>query len=227
MSVIVKICGLSTEATLDAALEAGAEWIGLNFFPKSPRYVDLAKAAELAALARGKAQIAALVVDADDATLAAIVQQVAPDWLQLHGSESVERVAEIRRRFGLPVMKAIGIRSAEDLAVVPAYAAVADHLLLDAKPPKGAVLPGGNGVPFDWRLLDALDPALTYMLSGGLDADNVAAAIAATTASGVDVSSGVETAPGIKDADKIRAFIAAARGTLDNGRLAVGERMAS
>ncbi|WP_018182301.1 phosphoribosylanthranilate isomerase [Kaistia granuli] len=230
MSVIVKICGLSTEATVDAALAAGADMIGFVFFPKSPRAVSLERAATLAARARGRAEIVALTVDMDDASLAEIVATVRPDWLQLHGGESVARVAEVRSRFGLPVMKALGIRGAEDLAGLPAYAAVADRLLLDAKPPKGADRPGGNGVSFDWRLLDALDPRLSYMLSGGLDADNVAEALALTRPFGIDASSGVETAPGIKDPDRIQAFIAAIRGfrsNADKGRTIAGERMTS
>jgi phosphoribosylanthranilate isomerase len=226
MSVIVKICGLSTEETLDAALDAGADRIGLVFFPRSPRFVDLDRAKALAERARGRAAIVALVVDAPDSMLISIVETLAPDWLQLHGKEGLLRVEEIQQRFGRKVSKAIGIRTADDLAAVAAYARLANEVLLDAKPPKGAVLPGGNGVTFDWHLLDALDPGLPYMLSGGLDPDNVAAAIAATGARAVDVSSGVESAPGIKDPDRIRAFIAAARGSMDQSRLS-GERMAS
>jgi phosphoribosylanthranilate isomerase len=230
MSVIVKICGLSTEETVDAALAAGADMIGFVFFPKSPRAVSLERAAALAERVRGRAEIVALTVDMDDAGLAAIAETLKPDWIQLHGGESVERVAEIRQRFGLPVMKALGIRTSEDLAGVLAYAAVADRLLLDAKPPKDADRPGGNGVSFDWRLLDALDPGLSYMLSGGLDADNVAAALALARPPGIDVSSGVENAPGVKDPDRIRAFIAAIRGfrpNADQGPATAGERMTS
>lgn len=230
MTVIVKICGLSTEETLDAALDAGVDMVGFVFFPKSPRAVSIERAAALAALARGRAEIVALTVDMDDAGLAAIADTVKPDWLQLHGGESVERVAEIRRRFGLKVMKALGIRSAEDIVGVAPYAGIADRLLLDAKPPKGAAHPGGNGVTFDWHLLDALDPGLSYMLSGGLDADNVAEALALTRPFGIDASSGVESAPGIKDPARIRAFIAAIRGfrpTADQGRTIAGERISS
>jgi phosphoribosylanthranilate isomerase len=230
MSVIVKICGLSTEETVDAALAAGADMIGFVFFPKSPRAVTLERAAALAERVRGRAEIVALTVDMDDAGLEAIAETLKPDWIQLHGGESVERVAEIRQRFGLPVMKALGIRTSEDLAGVLAYAAVADRLLLDAKPPKDADRPGGNGVSFDWRLLDALDPGLSYMLSGGLDADNVAAALALARPPGIDVSSGVENAPGVKDPDRIRAFIAAIRGfrpNADQGPATAGERMTS
>lgn len=223
----IKICGLATEATLEVALRAGADMVGLNFFAKSPRFVTLDMAARLAQQARGRAAVVALAVDPDDALLEILVETVKPDWLQLHGGESPTRVAVVRERFGLPVMKAIGIRSAEDVAMTAEFAAVADRLLLDAKPPKGAVLPGGNGVTFDWSLLDALDPALSYMLSGGLDAANVAEAVRRTRAHGVDVSSGVESAPGIKDPDRIRAFIAALRGNLDQSRPASGERMTS
>ncbi|BCP55905.1 N-(5'-phosphoribosyl)anthranilate isomerase [Kaistia sp. 32K] len=230
MSVIVKICGLSTEETVDAALAAGADMIGFVFFPKSPRFVTTERAATLAERARGRAGIVALTVDMDDAGLAEIAQTVKPDWLQLHGNESVDRVAAVRHAFGLPVMKALGIGGTEDLARVPAYAEVADRLLLDAKPPKGAKHPGGNGVAFDWHLLDALDPGLSYMLSGGLDADNVAEALALTRPFGIDASSGVESAPGIKDPDRIHAFIAAIRGfrpNADQGPAIAGERMTS
>jgi phosphoribosylanthranilate isomerase len=230
MSVIVKICGLSTEETVDAALAAGTDMLGFVFFPRSPRAVTPERAAQLAERARGRAEIVALTVDMDDAVLAEVVDTLKPDWLQLHGGENVARVAEIRERFGLPVMKALGIRSAEDLAGIPAYVEVADRLLLDAKPPKGADRPGGNGVSFDWRLLDALDPGLSYMLSGGLDADNVAAALALAHPPGIDASSGVESAPGVKDPERIRAFIAAIRGfrpNADQGPATAGERMTS
>jgi phosphoribosylanthranilate isomerase len=230
MTVTVKICGLSTEETLDAALDAGADMVGFVFFPKSPRAWSASCRARAFETARGKAEIVALTVDMDDAALAAMIETVRPDWLQLHGGESVERVAEVRSRFGLPVLKALGIREAADLAWISAYAAVADRLLLDAKPPKGATLPGGNGVSFDWYLLDALDPGLAYMLSGGLDAGNVTRALAVTQAPGIDASSGVESAPGIKDPDRIRAFIAAIRGfrpNPDHSRALAGERISS
>ncbi|SHF63558.1 phosphoribosylanthranilate isomerase [Kaistia soli DSM 19436] len=214
--VLVKICGLSTAETLEAALDAGADMIGLNFFPKSPRSVSIETGAALAAQVRGRAEIVALTVDMDDAGLAAIVEAVRPDWLQLHGHEDPDRVAALQRQFGLGVLKAIGIRTADDLAEVTRHAGIADHLLIDAKPPAGAVLPGGNGVPFDWALLDGIEPGLPYMLSGGLNPGNVAEAIARTGARGIDVSSGVEAAPGIKDAALIRAFIAAVRGGSEN-----------
>lgn len=228
MSLIVKICGLSTDETLDAALDAGADMIGLVFFPRSPRFVSIDDGQRLAERVRGRAEIVALTVDMDDVELGEIVEFVRPDWLQLHGRESPERVTELQNRFGLGVLKAIGIRSADDLAQIPAFAAVADRLLLDAKPPAGASHPGGNGVAFDWSLLDALDPDLAYMLSGGLDAGNVAEALIRTGAPGVDVSSGVEIRPGIKDPDLIQAFIAAARGSKsvsDEGRRIPGERV--
>ncbi|SFT10685.1 phosphoribosylanthranilate isomerase [Methylobacterium sp. yr668] len=208
----VKICGLSSEATLTAALEAGADWIGLVHFPRSPRHVALAGAAALSALARGRAERVILLVDPDDALLAASVEAVDPDLVQLHGRESPERVAAIRARTGRPVMKALGIATSADLAALPAYAAVADRILLDAKAPPDAALPGGNGRRFDWEILRgaALPPGT--MLSGGLDAGNVADALARTGIGAVDVSSGVETAPGVKDPAKIAAFVAAARG---------------
>lgn len=211
MSLEIKICGLSTPETLDAALGAGADMVGMVFFAPSPRHVDLATAAALAARARGRAGIVALTVDADDATLAAIVDAARPDMLQLHGKESPGRVAAVRVRFGLPVMKAIGIATAADLARLSAYADVADRLLLDAKPPKGALLPGGNGVPFDWNLLAGLDLTRPFMLSGGLDPDNVGEAVRRVRPPGIDVSSGVERAPGIKDPARIAAFLRAAR----------------
>ncbi len=225
--VLVKICGLSTAETLEAALDAGADMIAFNFFPKSPRYVSVETGAELSARVRGRAEIVALTVDMDDDGLAEIVEAIRPDWLQLHGSESPARVAEVQTRFGLGVLKAVGIRTAEDLAAVAAHAGAADRLLIDAKPPSGSALPGGNGVAFDWALLGGIDPALPYMLSGGLNPDNVADALASTGARGVDVSSGVESAPGVKDVDRIRAFIAAVRGTqpLEDDRRRSGERI--
>lgn len=211
MSLEIKICGLSTAETLEASLSAGADMVGMVFFAPSPRHVDLATAATLGAQARGRAQIVALTVDADDATLAAIIDALRPDMLQLHGRETPERVAAIRARFGLPVMKALGIASAEDLAALAAYEGVADRLLLDAKPPRGATLPGGNGVAFDWNLIAGLDPARPFMLSGGLDPENVADAVRLIHPPGLDVSSGVERGPGIKDPSRIEAFLRAAR----------------
>lgn len=211
MSVIVKICGLKTPETLEAAIEAGADWVGFVFFPKSPRHVTLDLAAELGRIVQGRAKKVALSVDADDADLDAIEKALEPDMHQLHGQESPERVNAIRARFGHPVMKAIGIAEAADLDAARAFSAAADWLLLDAKPPKNAILPGGNGLPFDWHLLAGLDLQKPFMVSGGLDPANVGKAIAMSRPAGVDISSGVETAPGVKDPAKIRAFVAAAR----------------
>lgn len=214
MASTIKICGLSTPDALAAALAAGADMVGFVFFEKSPRFVGLDTARALADQARGAAKIVALSVDPPDTMLAAITRALAPDFLQLHGSESPERVGEIRRRFGVSTIKALGVAAAQDFARAMDYDEVADWLLIDAKPPKGAVLPGGNGAPFDWRLASGFAPARQWLLSGGLDAGNVAEAIALSGARGVDVSSGVESAPGVKDAGKIAAFIKAARAAL-------------
>jgi phosphoribosylanthranilate isomerase len=211
MGLIVKICGLSTAKTIVAALDAGAEMIGLNFFPPSPRYVSLEEAARLATYARGRGEITAVTVDMDEAGIAAIVEAVRPDWLQLHGREPLEQVLALKRRFGLPVMKAIGIREGVDLSLAGTYRGVADRLLLDAKPPKGATRPGGNAIAIDWAILEGFDPGLPWMLSGGLDPGNVGEAVRLTLPMGVDVSSGVESAPGRKDPNLIAAFVAAAR----------------
>jgi phosphoribosylanthranilate isomerase len=211
MTPIVKICGLSTAATLEAALAAGADMAGFVFFPKSPRHVGYETARALGAQARGRARIVALSVDADDDALGRIIEALSPDLLQLHGRETPSRVREIRQRFGRPTMKAIGVAAPEDFAAAAPYDGVADFLLIDAKPPRDAVLPGGNGLAFDWRLARRFSPRRPWLLSGGLDSDNVAEAIARSGAFGVDVSSGVESAPGVKDEMKIRAFIAAAR----------------
>ena len=209
-SLIVKICGLRTAETMEAALTAGADMIGLVSFALSPRHVDATAAAALADQARGRAEIVLLTVDADDAMLAALVAAIRPDWLQLHGHETPDRVAAVRRRFGRPVMKALGIRDAADLEKAADFAA-ADRLLFDAKPPKDATRPGGNGLSFDWRLLAKLDPRLRFMLSGGLDPATVAEAVRIARPLGVDVSSGVERAPGDKDPALIAAFVRAAR----------------
>ncbi|HCQ67433.1 MAG TPA: phosphoribosylanthranilate isomerase [Rhodobacteraceae bacterium] len=205
----VKICGLSTPEQVSWAVEAGARYVGFNFFAKSPRYVELGTAAELAVeVPPGIAKVT-LVVDPDDATLDAILARVPTDMIQLHGQESPARVAEIRARHGLPVMKAIGIADAGDVAKLAAYSPVADQLLVDAKPPKGAPLPGGTGVAFDWGLLQGYRFQRPWMLAGGLTPENVAAAVKLTGARQVDVSSGVETAPGVKDEARIRAFLRA------------------
>jgi phosphoribosylanthranilate isomerase len=211
MSVLVKICGLKTPEALDVALEAGADMVGFVFFPPSPRHVGLAAAAELGRRVGDRARKVALIVDADDVLLKSITDALRPDLLQLHGAETPARVQAINARFGLPVMKAIAVEARADLAAVKLYDTVADRLLFDARAPREATRPGGLGKPFDWHLLEELDLAVPYMLSGGLDPDNVAAALRITGAPGVDVSSGVERAPGEKDHDKIRAFIRAAR----------------
>jgi phosphoribosylanthranilate isomerase len=208
----IKICGLSTADTLDAALAAGADFVGFVRFPRSPRHVSLETAAALSGQARGRALRAVLLVDADDAEIAALVEAADPDLLQLHGAETAARVRQIRARFGRPVMKAGGIATRADLAAATAIAQAADRLLLDAKPPRTPqALPGGNGAAFDWSLLAGLDPRLPFMLSGGLSPDNVEAAIAATGTAAVDVSSGVESRPGVKDPALIEAFVRAAR----------------
>ncbi|MEJ1157205.1 phosphoribosylanthranilate isomerase [Prosthecomicrobium sp. N25] len=213
MSLLVKICGLKTPETVAAALEAGADMVGFVFFPRSPRNVSLTEAALLAEPVRGRAGIVALTVDATDDDLAAIVDVLRPDLLQLHGAETPKRAAAVRARFGVPVMKAVRIAEAADLAPVAAFAPHVDRFLFDAKPPPAlaGALPGGNGLAFDWRLVRDLDPGRPYMLSGGLDPANVARAIAVTRTPAVDVSSGVESAPGVKDPDRIRAFLREAR----------------
>jgi phosphoribosylanthranilate isomerase len=225
MSLIVKICGLSTRETLDVALSAGADMVGFVFFPPSPRHLSLEAARELGKQAKGRASKVALTVDADDATLANIVEALQPDLLQLHGGETVVRLRDIRQKFGLPVMKAMAVETAADLAALPGYAAVADRILFDARAPKQATRPGGLGAVFDWHVLERLDLKLPFMVSGGLTAANVAEAVRVTRAGGVDVSSGVERAPGVKDPDMIRAFIRAARATDSASPLPVyGER---
>jgi phosphoribosylanthranilate isomerase len=210
MAQTIKICGLSTPDTLEAALRAGADMVGFVFFPKSPRHVAFAAARELAKHARLRAEIVALSVDADDATLEEIVKATEPDYLQLHGAETPERVEIIQRTFGISAIKAIGVAAKEDFTRADAYVGKSDALLIDAKPPKGAVLPGGNGIAFDWRLASGFSPRKPWLLSGGLDASNVGEAIALSGARGVDVSSGVESAPGVKDVSKIKAFVEAA-----------------
>ncbi|MGX9854384.1 phosphoribosylanthranilate isomerase [Limimaricola variabilis] len=212
MPVSVKICGLSDRAGLDAAVAAGARYVGFVFFARSPRCVSVETAAALALeVPPGVAKVA-LVVDADDATLDDIVARVPLDMLQLHGRETPERVAEIRARHGLPVMKAVGVATGADLPALDLYAAVADQILVDAKAPAGAALPGGNGLAFDWRLIAGRRWPVPWMLAGGLTPENLAEAVARTGARQVDVSSGVESAPGRKDADRIRAFLSAASG---------------
>ncbi|MEH7829475.1 phosphoribosylanthranilate isomerase [Gemmobacter denitrificans] len=206
----VKICGLRTEADVAAVAAAGAGYAGFVFFPKSPRHLDLATAQRLALAAPVGLAKVALVVDADDATLDAIIEAVPLDMLQLHGHESPDRVADVRARYGLPVMKAVGVADEGDLAAIFDYSTVADQLLIDAKPPRNSALPGGNGLSFDWRLVAQRRWLRPWMLAGGLTAENVAEAIRLTNARQVDVSSGVESAPGVKDAAKIAAFTRAA-----------------
>jgi phosphoribosylanthranilate isomerase len=211
MSLLVKICGLSTRETLDVALDAGADMVGFVFFPPSPRHVSLETARELGRQVSGRAIKVALTVDADDATLENIVETLKPDIMQLHGQETVARLRDIKQKFAVQVMKALAVECAADLAPLPGYAAVADRILFDARAPKGATRPGGLGAVFDWHLLEKLELALPFMVSGGLSVDNVAEAVRVTRADGVDVSSGVERAAGIKDAAMIEAFIRAAR----------------
>lgn len=206
----VKICGLRTAADVVAVAQAGAAYMGLVFFAKSPRYVTLPQARDLALAAPPGLAKVALVVDADDATLDAIIEAMPLDMLQLHGHESPERVAELRARYGLPVMKAVGVADEGDLAAVFDYSLAADQLLIDAKPPKNATLPGGNGLTFDWRLVAQRRWLRPWMLAGGLTPDNVATAIRLTNARQVDVSSGVESAPGVKDPARIAAFVRSA-----------------
>jgi phosphoribosylanthranilate isomerase len=211
MSLIVKICGLSTRETLETALEAGADMVGFVFFPPSPRHLGLAAARDLGKLVKRRAAKVALTVDADDATLEGIVEALQPDILQLHGRESMARLRDVRQKFSLPVMKAIAVESSADLASLPGYAAVADRILFDARAPKEATRPGGLGAVFDWNILENLDLEIPFMVSGGLNAGNVAEAVRVSGAGGVDVSSGVERVPGQKDPEMIRAFIKAAR----------------
>ncbi len=214
MSIEVKICGVNSPEALRATVAAGAQYVGLNFYPPSPRSVSLDRAAELAAAAPQHRCKVGLFVDVEDSTIAETLASVGLDMLQLHGQESPARVAEIKARFGLPVMKAVRIAGAEDVAAAEAYFRVADRLLFDAKPPKEmtGALPGGNALAFDWQLLAGKNWPLPWMLAGGLDPENVAEAIRISGARAVDVVSGVEDRPGLKNPDKIRAFLAAAKG---------------
>lgn len=222
MPLLVKICGLKTPNALDAALEAGADLVGFVFFEPSPRHVGYDTARVLGEQVQGRAGKVALTVDADDATFERIVAELRPDMLQLHGNESPEQVRVLKKKFDLPVMKVIPVESADDLRTIAIYEKVADRILFDARAPRDATRPGGLGKSFDWTLLQNIDPGIPYMLSGGLDADNVAEALRITRTPGVDVSSGVEQAPGEKDPDKIRAFVRAARAAvaLPNSKVA-------
>lgn len=211
-NVRIKICGLTRAADVAAAVAAGARYLGFVFFAPSPRHVDVAQARDLALLVPPGVARVALVVDAGDAALDEIADRVPLDMWQLHGHESVARVAEVRARYGLPVMKAVGVAETGDLAALDAYGRVADQILVDARPPKGAALPGGNGIAFDWRLIAGRRWPVPWMLAGGLTAGNVAEAIRLTGARQVDVSSGVEEAPGVKDVGLIADFARAVRG---------------
>jgi phosphoribosylanthranilate isomerase len=212
MTTKVKICGLKTQVALDAAFAGGADYVGLVFFPPSPRNVAPAAARALADKARGRAKIVALMVDPDDALIDTVVASAAPDLLQLHGEETPERAADIRSRWGRPVMKAIKVETGEDARAALRYRAAADLILFDARAPTDSTRPGGNGAPFDWRTLLGVKDQVPFMLSGGLTPDNVAEAIRATGAVIVDVSSGVESSPGEKDPELIRRFLRAAKG---------------
>jgi phosphoribosylanthranilate isomerase len=211
MSVQVKICGINSVESADAAVRAGADFAGLVFFPASPRNLHADQAASLSARLRGRARITALLVDAKDETIAAAIAAAQPDFLQLHGRETPARVAEIGSRFSKPIIKAFAVAEASDLAAASAYEPVADMLLFDAKAPANAARPGGHGAAFDWQLLRGRSFSRPWLLGGGLNVENVTRAIEISGASGVDVSSGVETAPGVKSGDMIAAFVAAAK----------------
>lgn len=204
--IIVKICGVRTTPILETVIEAGADMVGFVHFPRSPRHADIETIGQLISEARGRIETCVLLVNPDN-SLVAEVAALQPDWIQLHGPETPHRVEAIRTEAGLNIMKALPIGNTDDIKAVTDFADIADRILLDAKPPKGADRPGGLGEPFDWQLLKALDPALPFMLSGGLKLDSVAEAIKATRPLGVDLSSGVESAPGVKDPALIRAFI--------------------
>lgn len=220
MTLDIKICGLKTLEALEACLENGASHIGFVFFKKSPRHISLPLAASLRDHVNGRAKVVAVTANADNMLLDEITYQVKPDLLQLHGAETPRRAAQIRHRYNLPVMKAICVHNKSDLQNIVPYQGIADRILFDAKAPKGAALPGGNGIPFDWHILDALDAQMGYMLSGGLKADNVADALAITRAGGIDVSSGVETEPGVKDVHLIKTFLKA----VANARNGIGKQ---
>lgn len=216
MRLDIKICGLKTDKALAAAVAGGASHVGFIFFAKSPRYLEPAEAGRLREAARGKAIAVAVSVDASDAFLDEIVEKMQPDMLQLHGSETPERVAEVKARHGVPVMKALPLSEAADLERIKPFIGVADRFLFDAKPPKGSELPGGNGVAFDWRILAGLDGGVDYMLSGGLNAANIGDALRLANPPGIDISSGVESAPGVKDPALIEQFFRAVRAARDN-----------
>jgi len=220
MSLIVKICGLSTRETLDVALDAGADMVGFVFFPPSPRHLTFEVGRDLGRMVKRRALKVALTVDADDATLGGIMEALQPDLLQLHGREGADRVRDIRQKFGVPVMKALAIETSADLAGLAEYRDVADRILFDARAPREATRPGGLGAAFDWHVLEEVELRVPFMVSGGLNAGNVAEAVRITRAGGVDVSSGVEREVGRKDGDMICAFIRAARATERDAALA-------
>lgn len=211
MKLDIKICGLKTEEAVDRAVELGATHVGFIFFGKSPRHIEPADAGRLADRVRGRARIVSVSVNADNDELDEIIALIRPDILQLHGQESPERVLTIKATTGLPVIKAFSVQTAEDLGKIDAYEGIANRFLFDAKPPKNSELPGGNGVSFDWTLLKSLDPSTDYLLSGGLNARNVGEALAIARPPGIDVSSGVESAPGVKDIRMMEEFFAAVR----------------
>lgn len=213
MTTKVKICGLTDDAALEAALAGGADYVGLVFFPQSPRNVSPASAKTLAEKARGRAKIVALLVDPDDHLIETVVTTADPDMLQLHGRETPERVGDIRQRWGKPIMKAVPVETTNDATAALDYREVADLILFDARAPLDSTRPGGNGAPFDWSILTGVADPGSYVLSGGLTPDNVAAAIRSTGAAMVDVSSGVERGPGEKDPELIRRFLRAAKGS--------------
>lgn len=211
MELDIKICGLKTEEAVDRAVELGATHVGFIFFGKSPRHIEPADAGRLADRVRGRARIVSVSVNADNDELDEIIALIRPDILQLHGQESPERVLTIKATTGLPVIKAFSVQTADDLGKIDAYEGIANRFLFDAKPPKNSELPGGNGVSFDWTLLKSLDPSTDYLLSGGLNARNVGEALAIARPPGIDVSSGVESAPGVKDIRMMEEFFAAVR----------------
>jgi phosphoribosylanthranilate isomerase len=211
MTLDIKICGLKTEEAVDRAVALGATHIGFIFFEKSPRHIEPADAGRLADRVRGKARIVSVSVDADNDDLDEIIDLIRPDMLQLHGKETPERVLNLKAVTGLPVIKALSIQTADDLRKIEPYEGLANRFLFDAKPPKNSELPGGNGVSFDWNLLVGLDPSIDYFLSGGLTKDNIGEALRIARPCGIDVSSGLESSPGVKDLDMIDAFFAAVR----------------
>lgn len=217
MTPDIKICGLKSADAIERAVRRGASHLGFIFFEKSPRNIEPDIAGRLADGVRGSVKIVAVTVDADNDELDEIIDLLKPDMLQLHGHESPERVLNVKALYGLPVIKAFSIRDGDDLARIDPYIGIADKFLFDAKPPAGSDLPGGNGVSFDWTLLRSLDEGVDYMLSGGLNKDNIAQALAETGAQGIDASSGVESAPGVKDLAMIDAFFDAIRSARPQG----------